>query len=271
MIVSAFNMQVNAQACGTNGSGVCTPTGGPQNGGFEPASSTPCAEQGTAYNHAIQFTMFDAFNFQGQQTVDSVEFVSIENLPCGMCWAVNKTNKRYAAYEDGCLNISGTTTDAVGQYKMNLTLKAWINGQTQALTIPSSLVDQTGIKLLIRVKSAGGTCANADTSANANNLTATAGGCPNAIRELSSGVSSISIIPNPMTNNAVLSFIAQDNADYTVRVTDITGKMVSVKQVQGRVGENKVTVERGSLPAGVYFVSLTDGKNAVTQRFSITD
>ena len=267
--LSAFMMQSSAQFCGTTSS--CTPQGGPSSGGFEDPNTTPCAVQGTAYNHAIQFTMFSAFNFQGQQSVDSIEFISIENLPCGLCWAVNRADKRYAANVDGCLNISGTTTDAAGQYKMALTLKAWINGQTTGLTIPSSLVDQTGMQILLRVQSASGSCAAADTSANANNLTATQGGCPNAVNELNSGVAVLNIVPNPMHNEAVLSFVAEKNADYTIRITDITGKEVSVKQLEGRTGENRVTIERGNLPAGVYFVSLNDGKNSVTKRFSVSE
>lgn len=267
---SAFMMQVSAQACGVNGPNACTPLGGPASGGFEDPSTTPCAAQGTAYNHAIQFTMFSAFDFQGQQSVDSIQFVGVDNLPCGLCWAVNKTSKTYAANEDGCLNISGTTTDAAGQYKLALTLKAWINHQTTAgLSIPASLVDQTGIRLFLRVSNGGG-CVTVDTSSGANNLTASLS-CPTGISELSSGVSSLNIAPSPMNSEAVLSFVAEKSADYTIRITDVTGKEVSIKTLEGRIGENHTTIERNNLPAGVYFVSLTDGRNVVTKRFSVAD
>ena len=267
---SVFLMQANAQSCGTNGPNACTSTGGPANGGFEDPNTTPCAIQGTPYSHAIQFTMFSSFNFQGQQTVDSIEFMSVDNLPCGLCWSVNQVDKRYSANEDGCLRITGTTNDVVGQYKFALALKAWINGQPTGLSIPSSLVDQTGIRLFLRVKSSGGACNNVDTAVAANNNTA-AINCPTGIAELSSGVSSLSIVPNPMNSEAVLSFIAEKNAAYTIRITDITGKEVSVKQLEGRAGENKTTIERNNLPAGVYFLSLNDGKNSVTKRFTVTE
>ena len=229
MSASAFIMQASAQACGNNGPSACTPTGGPANGGFEDPASVPCATQGSAYNQSIQFTMFSAFNFQGQQSVDSIEFVSIDNLPCGLCWSVNRADKRYAANADGCLNLSGTTTDAIGQYKMAISVKAWINGQAQGLTIPASLFDQTGVRLYSRVKHAGN-CPTLDTAANSSaNLTA-ALNCSVGIKELNSGVSSLSVVPNPMTSESVLSFVAEKNADYTIRVTDITGKEVAVKQ-----------------------------------------
>lgn len=267
---SAFMMQLNAQACGNNGPSACSPTGGPSGGGFQDPNTVPCAIKGTAYNQAIQFSMFSAFNFQGQQSVDSIEIVSVDNLPCGLCWAVNKVNKRYSANEDGCLSFSGTTNDVAGQYKLAMSVKAWINNQVTGLTIPASLFDQTGIHLFIRVKTAGGSCANVDTASNANNLTASLS-CANGINELSSGVSSLNIIPNPMNSEAVFSFIAEKNAAYTIRITDVTGKVVSEKQLEGRTGENHTTIERNNLPAGVYFLSLTDGRNAVTKRFSVTE
>lgn len=269
---SALMMQVSAQSCGSNGSGACQVTGGPSGGGFQAPNTVPCAEQGVAYSSAMQFAMFSTFNFLGQQDVDSLEFISIENLPCGICWAVNQTDKRYSSNEDGCINLSGTTTDAAGQYKLAISVKAWINGQANGQTIPASLFDQTGVRLYLRVKSNGGTCVGVDTAANSSaNLNATQGGCATGINELSSSVSSLSIVPNPMNSEAVFSFMAEKNADYTVRITDVTGKEVSVKQVEGRTGENRVAIERNNLPIGVYFLLLTDGKNVVTKRFSVTD
>ena len=161
---------LSAQYCGTTSSSV--PTGGPLAGGFEDPNTVPCAVQGVAYSHAIQFTMFSSFDFIGHQTVDSMEFLSIDNLPCGLCWSVDQADKRYLASEDGCLSITGTTTDFAGQYKFALSLKAWINGSPTPQTIPAQVVDQTGIRLFQRVKTSGGACANVDTSVIGNNLTA---------------------------------------------------------------------------------------------------
>lgn len=267
-----FSSGLFAQACASgNGASACTPTGGPGTGGFEDPASTPCAVQGTAYSHAIQFSMFDQFNFQGQQSVDSIQFVSIDNLPCGICWAVNKASKTYAANEDGCIGLSGTTNDAAGQYKLALVLKAWINGNASPITVPASLVDQTGIKLLVRVKTASGACVNADTSASANNLTANPANCNVGVNEIAADFSSVNIMPNPMNNNGVLTFVAEKSAVYTIRIADATGKVVAANQFEAKQGVNTTSIERNGLPAGVYFVQLTDGKSVITNRISITE
>lgn len=269
--VSSFFVFTNAQPCGGDGPSACTPSGGPPAGGFQDPNTIPCIEKGVAYNNSIQFTMFSQFNFQGQQQVDSIEFVSITNLPCGLCWAVNKANKRYAANEDGCIKISGTTNDTSGQYKLALSFKAWINGTPVGITVPASLVDQTGIALFVRVKdNAGSNCPNVDTSSNANNLTASAS-CPVGINELAVNISEFKIVPNPMNLQATVSFFAEQQGNFTLRVTDIAGKDVVVLPINVKQGYNTAIINRNGLPAGLYFINIGDGKNAVTKRFSITD
>lgn len=269
--LSFFSMAAMAQACGTNGSSVCSPDGSQTTPGFPNMSNVPCIVKATAYDYSIQFNMYDQFNFQGQQSVDSIEFVSIGNLPCGLCWAVNKASKIYAANEDGCLKITGTTNDASGQYKLALALKAWINGNPVGLSIPASLVDQTGIRILLRVKdNAGANCPNADTSSSANNLTATTG-CPVGINDIAGNVTEFQVMPNPMNSQAKVSFYAEKAGDYTLKVVDITGKQVMVTVMDVKQGYNETLIDRNGLPAGVYFLNLSNGQGTITKRFAITE
>lgn len=267
-----FANNILAQACssGSNPS-ACTPTGGPSSGGFEDPNTTQCVVQGVAYNYSIQFTMFSVFNYLGTQNVDSIQFTSIDNLPCGLCWAVDQTDKTYTANEDGCINIKGTTNDAPGQYKLALALRAWINGTGGAgLPVPASLVDQTGIRLLLRVKTVAGTCVVADTSANANNLSASLT-CPVGINDLIESVSSVTLVPNPMNSTGVLSFVSKKVANYIVRISDVTGRIISSKEVEAKQGVNSIAIERNNLPVGAYFLTLSDGKNTVTTKLSIAE
>lgn len=259
-----------AQSCGADGSFACTPTGGPAQGGFQDLNTVPCIEKGVAYDNAIQFTMFSNFEFQGSQNVDSIEFVSIDGLPCGICWAVNQTDKRYSANEDGCLRIAGITNDQVGQYKLALSLKAWINGQLTGLTIPANLVDQTGIRLYTRVKDNGSSnCPNIDTSSNANNIVA-ATGCPVGIKDVAANVNDMTVKPNPMTGTANVQFTVAKAGVYHLTLTDITGKLVMSRELDAHAGGNQTTINRDNLAEGVYFLTLSDGQNGITKRLSVT-
>ncbi|MES2619655.1 MAG: T9SS type A sorting domain-containing protein [Bacteroidota bacterium] len=264
-----FSAQLLAQACGSVPA--CTPQGGPLSGGFDESSTIPCAVQDSAYNYSAQFTMFTTFNFQGSQVVDSIEFVSIDNLPCGLCWSVNKPNKRYVASEDGCLNIRGTTNDAAGQYKLAIALNAWINGNTNAFPVSATLFDGTDIRIIFRVKTAAGTCVTVDTAANApGNLTASIS-CNTGVSDLISEFSSLRITPNPINSNSVVSFTSTEILFCTMRISDVTGKIVVSQEIEAKQGANSIAIEKNDLAAGVYFLSLTDGKNATTTRFYVTD
>jgi hypothetical protein len=270
LAVSLFTLGANAQYCGNSGPSACTPTGGPAVGGFQDPNEIPCIERGEAYSESIQLSMFNQFNFQGQQSVDSIQIDAIGNLPCGICWATNKATNRFNADEDGCIILTGSTNDPAGQYKFSFTMTAWINGGAQGITVPASLVNQTGIKYFIRVKNNGSsTCANVDTSSSATNLTASAS-CTVGINDVQT-IADLAINPNPMNSTAVVSFEAEQTATYVMTITDITGKTVLVTNIAANAGANTTTIQRNGLPTGMYFLSLSNGKSLTTKRFTIVE
>lgn len=256
-----------AQYCGNSGSAICIPQGS-VGSGFQDLNTVPCAERGVAYSSAIEFTMFNTFNFQGQQDVDSIEFVSMNNLPCGLCWATNKANNRFVKDEAGCIKISGTTNDPAGQYKFAISLKAWINGGAQAITVPASLTDQTDVKLFIRVKEVGGSCPNIDLSGSANNLTASTG-CSVGIEEAGFEFANLSIVPNPIVESAIVTFTAETATTATLKITDMNGRTVYTNNMDVNAGVNNTTIQRNNLPAGVYFLNLSSGSKVSTKRFVV--
>ncbi len=262
---------LSAQYCGGSGPGACTPNGSVSGQGFESMDSVPCIVKGTAYNEAAQFNMYTSFNFLGQQTVDSIEFVSITNLPCGMCWATSHANNRFSAGDVGCMSFMGTTNDTAGQYKLALTLTAWINGTPTGETIPPSLVSQTGIAIYLRVRKADSACVAVDTASSAPNLTASTG-CPIAgIGEVPVEISSMSITPNPMNTSSQLSFNSLQNETFMLRISNIAGQEVATKEINAVAGANKVNIERGALSAGVYLVTLGNAKSSSTKKLTIIE
>ncbi len=271
-VSSLFISSLVAQPCGNSGSSACIPSGQFIGGGFEEPSSAPCAEQGIAYSHSIQFTMYSSFTFPGVGTVvvDSVQFVKIDSLPCGLCWATNNPNNLFVADESGCIKISGTTSDPTGQYKLALTLNAWIQGTPTAVPVGPSLVNQTPIRMIVRVKAPAGVCVNADTAASAPSQSPSAT-CPSGINDVAADFSSVELAPNPLTSNGHLTFVSEKNTTFTITVTDITGKTITSRKAEARKGENSVLMERNGLPAGTYFLLLSDEKHTLPIRFSVME
>ncbi|HWB64775.1 MAG TPA: T9SS type A sorting domain-containing protein, partial [Chitinophagales bacterium] len=272
LMIAALLSSTNifAQYCGNSGPLICIPSGGPQSGGFFPSDSIPCIVQGQTYSGNLQFYMFTTFDFQGHQNVDSIQFDvpdgGLGNLPCGICWSTNKASNTFAAGEQGCLHFTGTTNDAVGQYKLEINLNAWINGNTTAFPVSYDLVDMTGTRMWLRVVAPSTNCPAVDTSSGANNLTASTN-CPTGISDVSSDLASLSINPNPVNSVSNVSFAVSEAATYTVRITDLTGKVISNRQISAHAGINTFTIQKADLANGVYFLTLNNGKVSVTHRF----
>jgi len=268
----AFN-SANAQWCG----GTSTCNAGPNTQvGFPYPDSIPCVVQGEPYTYYIPFKMYSQFNYLGQHAIDSITIDTIFNLPCGLCYQLSNASNTFDSGQIGCIKITGTTNDAVGQYLFKFIVTAYLSGDAGAgLTIYPPTVDTAGIREWIRVTAAPGTSCTATDTAGADSptkdLTASTS-CPAAgINEVAANVASLNIMPNPFNSSAQLSFTAEKNATYAVKITDITGKLISAKQMQANPGLNTTTIERGNLSAGLYLISLSDGVSSVTRKFTITE
>jgi hypothetical protein len=187
--------------------------------------------------------------------------------------SLNKASKTYAANEAGSFTITGTTWDAPGQYNIRFTIMAYLTGQDGAPTGPEypTTVDLAGIKVWFRLASSAGSCTPVDTSSNATDQAMNVP-CNVGINQVAANIPTMNVMPNPMnSSSAMLSFTAEKNAAYTMRITDLTGQVVSVKEIQAVPGTNTSVIERGRLSSGMYFISLTDGVSSVTRKFTVID
>jgi hypothetical protein len=256
----------NGQACGPSVSTTCTPSGTQTTYGFQDPNSITCISQGATGGTSIQFKLYETFTAQGQTvSLDGLRFDSIENLPCGLCWKTNKPGNYFDANEEGCIYIYGTTNDAAGQYKLRLKLSAKVGG----VFLPQVDAEVGNIRVWVRVQAQGGSCANVDTAANANNLATSGAVCQLGITNTTLPVTDLLIVPNPISSNAQVTFVSEEAGNYTARLTDITGKEVMRREMEVRGGQNEMTIERGSLPQGVYFFTLSNGKGNITRKVSI--
>lgn len=261
----------NAQYCGNSGTSVCTPSGTLTQPGLSPVSdSLPSVVNGTAPNTVIQFKNFNTFNFGGQTvTVQSLTVDTLRNLPSGLCWATNKANNTWANQEDGCIKISGTACDNPGQYKLKIIVTANIGVPIQ------TDADAAGLKYFVRVINSGDSEVAVDTNQTASfakpaGYSATAA-CGNGIFENELTFNSLSVVPNPFSSKAVISFYSAKSGLMTERITNMLGSEVYSHKVDVKIGDNTSMIEKNNLPAGVYFYSIGDGKNVATKRIVISE
>ncbi|MCW3125976.1 MAG: hypothetical protein JWO03_1634 [Bacteroidetes bacterium] len=110
-----------AQYCGTSGPSSCTSDSSLTTPGLTDYHNFPCVSQGIAFSETIQLYVPASVAFSGLTVpVDSIHIDSITNLPCGLCWSTNKASLTFSGSERGCINLSGTSTDATGTYSLGL-------------------------------------------------------------------------------------------------------------------------------------------------------
>ena len=283
---SALCFNANAQYCGASnpsGQSQCSPSGLLTKPGLQPSTdSLPSAVNGYSYTSPIQFKNFDTIRaFGNLLTIVSLRIDSINNLPSGLCWATDKADNPntsqkdelnlYSNQEDGCIKINGTTCADPGVYRLKIKVKADVG---LGFEVPYD-ADQVGLKYYVRVINSGDAEVALDTSqatffAKPAGYSATAN-CNVGVNEISNTISSLNVVPNPFNNKAVVSFTSDVTGIMTERITNMLGSVVHANELNVKLGDNTSTISREDLPAGVYFYSLSTGKNVITKRIVISE
>lgn len=241
----------------------CTPASSSTlGGGFFPADSTqPCVIRNVSYNATMQVENFGVINTSA--TVVSLRVDTIYNLPSGLTWAMNQPTGNAAntllTAQIGCIQFSGTTTQAVGIANLDFGVTVVVNLSGTEQTF----VNKTSVLVELFNSTFGG---DYDFDyrlfivENANDCTNSVG-----IEEIAN-VSNLNIYPNPFSNKALISFNALVNEKYTARLFDVMGKAVYEETLQANSGNNSFELNKKDISNGVYFFTLTNGKATETKR-----
>lgn len=87
-----------------------------------------------------------------------------------------------------------------------------------------------------------------------------------SVNEVESVTSTI-VFPNPANDVVTLEFNAEESADLTIQITDLSGKVINQTQFETVRGMNSFSTDVSTLTAGTYFINLVDGASRTTQRF----
>lgn len=257
-------------ALGFEASAQCTPQNLAEPGLSPADDSLECVVQGAATDVTIYFKNFDTIS---GVTVEWLKIDRLDSLPTGLSYCLNDPDFQYNSAENGCIRVTGTTNDPVGQYKLGIfvTLKVSIlpqpvSGEAGAL---SAQFGGPPFDYFIRVKAnAGDPCTPIDTLAkdNLNGGTASSVACATGINDLYN-VGSFSVTPNPVRSTTEISFSLDKVTDVKLVIYNSIGQRVYHKDVKGTAGSNVVTVDRGNLQRGLYMVGLEkDGKSLISKQ-----
>jgi hypothetical protein len=72
----------------------------------------------------------------------------------------------------------------------------------------------------------------------------------------------VSVLTNPFVNNITVDFLSNSNQSVSVRLTDISGKLIATDKWQIGKGSTRVTFDKvAALQRGMYILTVTDSNN----------
>ncbi len=235
--------------------------------GIYPApSALPCIVDGAPYDQTIQVqcpTEYDTsvnvivVNYPIIVKIDSMELDSVINLPPGITW--NKNPYRLAGGQNGCLEFTGTTTAATGNYNLTWYGTVWATPQASGpipagaqRTVTGNLNRYNFVNYYLNVVATSGVPCGTS-----------------GISDLDPTLNTeLSIFPNPSNGVFTVKLNSGTRVSGQLEVIDVTGRMVFSEEVD-LIGKQNVSVDLGLNAKGIYTVLLHTANGNATKRISV--
>ena len=264
LMISIYT-DIAAQQCGVDSIPGVSP--GPFSTVLYPVpDSLPCTVIGQAVSDTLYFTNFSTI--QGF-TVESVTIDSINNLPNGICWATNITGNTFPAGQNGVIFLTGVPSDAPGQFKLAIHLSV----TTDIGQIPDfNLENSTGYRYYVRLAWPGCPCPPLDSAGGVDSafIYYTSATCEAAgIKDVSQSFSNLSIMPNPFSQTATVSFSSDMAGAFNAELVNMLGEAVVSQKINAAIGNNEFPLNGNGLNPGIYILYLSDGNSSATRKVVI--
>jgi PKD repeat protein len=88
-----------------------------------------------------------------------------------------------------------------------------------------------------------------------------------ATREATAAFESVKLFPNPAHNDLSVAFSSKQAGDYTLRISDLTGKTLQTSAQTAVIGVNAARLNIGNLVPGLYMAEIRSGESVQTIKF----
>ncbi len=232
----------------------CTPDPTLTIPGVYPDSATGLVDaiQGVSYSEVIQVrTFLDSIvpagaggattNFR----LDYIEIDGVSGLPNGITYSCNPSNCQFQELSNGCVLLSGTTTDPVGIYPITVDVTAYGN-LTQLFNFPynqSFSVTYYEINVNLNTGLAKLNKNKFDVAQNT---------------------------PNPFSNKSDIYFNVTQPTTVELKFFNVLGNEVMSHSIMAKKGTNVYTLDADKFSPGVYMYTIANGSATVTKRMVVS-
>ena len=217
-----------------------------------PASDVlPCVERGVPYNITLQ--LFCPPDIAGI-TIDSIKVTSFPGMPVGLTKVSTPTSGVMYPLGRMCISISGTTSDATGEYEVLYNGTAYTSAGNAPFTylranVPGSLPDY-----ILTLIDSGAFCANTDTVST-------------GIQHIKKDIS-FSAYPNPNSGVFTFALPIEQQLSGEIIVTDVTARIVYTQRTEP-VAFFQTIIDISPFAKGIYFLQYRTAEGVSSKRISI--
>ncbi len=222
--------------------------------GVYPDSATGLGDavQGVPYSQVIQVRTFldsaasvgpfGTTNFR----LDYIEINGVTGLPNGFSYSCNPASCQFQELSNGCVLISGTTTDPVGTYPITVDVTAYGN-----LTQLGNIAFNQPFSVTYY-----------DINVNLNT------GLAELLPKNKFGV--VQNSPNPFGNKSQIFYNTPQPAKLSMKIFNILGKEVYATTLDSKKGLNVYTLDADKFSSGIYMYSISNGTSTITKRMVVS-
>jgi hypothetical protein len=174
----------------------------------------------------------------------------ISGLPAGITYACNPGNCLFKKNTLGCVILRGTTNAPAATYKLNFTLKAYVElfGSVD-VTYPNASIAPGEYNLRV--------------------LAATDVACRSSSTFDLTEVASMSAAPNPAALSTLIKIDAAESGNYQFEVTNLVGQSVFTTPLSIQRGINALELNTEDMPNGVYIYTLSKGNKKLSEKLIV--
>ena len=218
---------------------------------FAPSSDNfPCIEHGVAFSAPIYF--FIPADFSGV-TIDSAQTTDISGLPAGLTYTCNPSTCGIAGGQHGCLNISGTTNVAAGNY--TFTIVGYVKTSQGTYTL-QQLDNGSGMtEYNVTIIEAGASCNGVDT---------TTGGIFSATLQ----AVKMEVLNTNNANNYNVRFTSDESLTGELLLMDLSGRVVST-QSASIFGTTVLPLNLQEYQHGLYLLAFRTSKGSLIKKLVV--
>lgn len=208
------------------------------------------AYTGQPYEEVFTFVVpTDTMGF----TIDYIQLTGVTGFPSqgNFSYDCSPSNCQFDAGTTKCARVFSTsdpTTAQIGSYQLTIEAMAYIIDPIfgQSIANPGGASTYDGYYLVI------------------------VDGGSSAVQEVGTGqMKSLIAYPNPTSGITTVEFAMGYDTEVSFTLTNLLGEVVELQQLAAPKGLNKINFDASTMSNGVYFYTITDGKNTISKKLIV--